>query len=106
MLHRDPPPPEAQAAILQGLRILARFDPDHADHRNDLGFSAADSRRGHDLAALPSLSDDEAIQGLDLVTRYWRQLPPDTVAAARRRAPRPVYTLGDALDGLVALRAA
>ena len=106
MMHRDPPPLEARHVILHGLRILARLDPDHADHRNDVGFSASDSRRGHELAALPSLSNEEATQGLDLVTRYWRQLPPDVVAAARRRAPRPVLTLSDALDGLVAMRAA
>lgn len=103
-LHRDPPTIEARLAILECLRILARLDPDHADHRNDVGFSAADSRRGHQLAALPALLADDAIEGLDLVLRHWRQLPADLVAAARRQPPGRQFTLADALDDVAAMR--
>lgn len=105
MLHRDPPPLEARPAILEGLRLLARLDPDHADHRNSIGFSAADSRRGHDLATLPALHADDALEGLDLVVRYWRQLPADLVAAARYQPPRVHLSLADALDNVAALHA-
>ena len=105
MLHREPPPREARNAILEGLRILAMLDPDRADHRNDIGFSAADSRRGHQLA-MPLLLEAEATEGLALVLRYHRQLPADVVAAARRQPPRAVFSLSDALDELASLRSA
>lgn len=103
MQYRDPPTIEARLAISEALRILARLDPDHADYRNGAGFSAADSRRGHQLAAMPALLADDAIDGLDLVTRYWRQLPAHLVAAARRQPPRRQVSLADALDDVAAL---
>ena len=77
-----PPSAAAVAAIQEGLRELARLDADHAKYRNKVGFSALDSRFGHHLAALETLSTAEAIVGRVLMRRYAGQLRADLVTKA------------------------
>ena len=75
--------PEAMTAILEGLRILAGMDGDHARTENGIGFSQADTFIGHSLAQRPVLSPKQAVLGSKLVNRYRRQLPESIVEAAR-----------------------
>ncbi len=93
-------------ATLEALRILAALDPDRADYRNGRGFSASDSRRGHQLAALPALDDRELAEGRVLVARYSGQLSSSLVRAALPPPPPPPpaprVSLADALDEFAA----
>ncbi len=96
----------AHDAALEALRTLARLDPDHADLRNRKGFSASNSRRGHQLAALEKLDDRELAEGRVLVARYARQLSDELVCTAlpppSPPPPAPRVSLADALDGFLA----
>lgn len=96
-------------AILEALRILAALDPDRADFRNRKGFSASDSRRGHQLAALSVLDDRELDEGRVLVARYSGQLSSTLVRAALPPSPPPPpaprVSLSDALDAFAAFSA-
>ena len=70
------------AAVHAGLQLLADMDGDHARLRNAAGFSQADTSAGHYLAGLEVLEGRDAVLGQELVRRYRRQLPAETVAAA------------------------
>ncbi len=89
-------------ATLECLRILAALDPDRADLRNRRGYSASDSRRGHQLAALSALDDRQLEEGRVLVSRYSGQLSSSLVRAALPPPPPPPpaprVSLADALD--------
>ncbi|MBT9258178.1 MAG: DEAD/DEAH box helicase [Clostridiales bacterium] len=74
--------PEEIAAIHQGLRILAEYDPDYARMRNGVGFNAYDGRLGHKLAALATLTPRQAALGRELIRRYRRQLPEELLRRA------------------------
>ena len=94
-------------ATLKCLRTLAALDPDRADFRNQRGFSASDSRRGHQLAALDALDDHELDEGRALVARYSGQLSSTLVRAALPPPPPPPpaprVSLADALDEWMSL---
>lgn len=94
-------------ATLEALRILATLDPDRADIRNRKGFSASDSRRGHELAALEALDDRQLDEGRVLVARYSGQLSSALVRAALPPPPPPQpaprVSLSDALDEWMSL---
>jgi exodeoxyribonuclease-5 len=47
---------------------------DYARQKDDAGFNAGHTSRGHELAAKVSLTDDEATEGLNIIRHYRRQL--------------------------------
>lgn len=69
----------AVAAALKILRAVARQDPDRAQLANDRGFSKADARLGHRLAAMhPETvcrNAGLAAEAVRLAARYRRQAP-------------------------------
>ncbi len=84
----------------RGLSMLSESDSDFAKHRNDVGFSAADSAIGHALEAkamVGALRDDEWRMAVRIVNRYkYTQvgLPPalddgTPKSNARPRSPAP-----------------
>ena len=103
-MPKCPPPAEARPAVLDALRILAALDPDKARLRNGAGFSAADSSRGRALASKRSLFPDEALEGLEIIERYRRQIPADLMRKARWTPPQTTTSLSDALDAIIAMR--
>jgi len=76
----------AVAAALEILRAVARQDPDRAQLANDRGFSKADARLGHRLAAMhPETvcrNAGLAAEAVRLAARYRRQAPAGLAYAA------------------------
>ena len=76
---RKPPVPpldtEEARAVHDALRILAGLDSDFARERNGVGFNGLDTRFGHSLAEMPSLTARQASAGKRMVKKYHRQLP-------------------------------
>ena len=60
--------------LLRQVQLLASYDADRAQARNDVGFNRFDSKFGHELAKLDSLSDKQAYFAEKLVHKYRRQL--------------------------------
>jgi SWI/SNF-related matrix-associated actin-dependent regulator 1 of chromatin subfamily A len=61
-------------AIMEGLKILAGFDTDRATSRNFAGFNKIDTRIGHELAKLSSLTNKQAALAKMVLKKYHRQL--------------------------------
>ena len=76
---RKPPVPpldtEEARAVHDALRILAGLDSDFARERNGVGFNGLDTRFGHSLAEMPSLTARQASAGKRMIKKYHRQLP-------------------------------
>lgn len=69
-------------AIHRCLKLLAAADEDRASEVNARGFSKFDGDRGHFLAERLELTPEEAGEGLHIITKYKRQLPPELYQAA------------------------
>jgi SNF2 family DNA or RNA helicase len=65
---------EQIAAVQAALRVLAALDPDRARESNDVGFNAYDGSFGHKLAALPTLTQNQAMAARRMLRKYKRQL--------------------------------
>lgn len=89
--------PQRRAAIHQCLQLLAAKDPDRAREVNGIGFNQLDGPRGHELAGLQNLSQEQAAVGLALMAKYRRQLPAELFLLATDLAPT-----ADLQDGLAA----
>lgn len=70
----EPVSDEEKAELLAKLRILASYDTDKAQVRNNLGFSKVDSSIGHSLASFSRLTDKQCVLARALCTKYRRQL--------------------------------
>lgn len=74
--------PHRIGAIHAALRCLAAVC-DGARDLDGAGFSKIDARIGRELALCPALTPRQAALGLQLVTKYHRQLPADLLALAK-----------------------
>lgn len=70
-------------AAHQAMQILAGYDPDHALHRNDIGFNAFDGQIGHSLANAVSLTPRQGVLAAKLANKYRRQLPEELIAVIK-----------------------
>jgi hypothetical protein len=73
------PPRRELDAAYDALRIVAGYDPDHAELANGIGFARSDVLLGHALASAPShaalASPGLALMVWRLACRYRRQVP-------------------------------
>lgn len=61
--------------LLAGLRILDILNPDRAGLLNNVGYNAADTDIGHDLATRANLSPKQTALAATILSKYHRQLP-------------------------------
>lgn len=66
---------EIISEIHGALKILSSMDGDHARFENYAGFNKIDTKIGHELSALESITAKQAVLGKHIVKKYKRQLP-------------------------------
>jgi len=67
-------------AVHEAVKMIAQSDSDQATQRNGVGFNKIDSGIGNALAKKPRITPREAVLGLRIARRYYKQLPDDLVA--------------------------
>lgn len=71
---------DVKEAVGYCLRLLDGNNPDHATSRNGVGFNKFDSRFGHNLANISTLTDKQVNAAIKMLKKYSRtQLPKDKV---------------------------
>ena len=74
--------------LLEGLKILAKADPDHARDLNGEGFNKVDAPLGHELAKRDSLTIAEQRQAMRILKKYSQQLPTSLFVEVINYEPR------------------